>query len=243
MTYQEATIKAVKLLRLAQSSNENEAALAMTRAQELIDRHKLTGLSLDMDTENPPEDIIHFTHDPLDPEAHATWKHRLAISLCYHNQCRVYRSSGKLIIVGRPSDATTVRYLYGWMTREIDRLAAAKCAGCGRTYWNSFRIGAANCVSDRLAEQRDATIASVKVEAELQGSTMALVRVNNAIAKMDARLDEVNTWTKRNLKLRTVTRQSRINSTAREMGYAAGKTISLRPAAGSLINSTKRLQA
>jgi hypothetical protein len=247
MTHQEATIKAVKLLRLAQSSNENEAALAMSRAQELIDRHKLTNLSLDLDTENPPEDIINFTHDPLDEgsAARATWRWRLALGIASTNQCKLYGYGKRLILVGRPSDATAVRYLYGWMVREIERLAAAKCAGCGRTFWNNFRIGAANAVRDRLVEHQQETFAAVKNEAaaESQGSTLALVRVNNAIAKLDKRMDEVRDWTKKNIKLVKVTRsQGRNDPTARELGYAAGKTIPLRHAAGALANPTKQLQ-
>lgn len=240
MTHQEATIKAVKLLRLAQSSNEHEAALAMARAQELIDRHKLENLSLDYDTENPPEDIVNFTQDPLEQGTTlSTWKHRLATGLAKNNQCKAYSNGSKLILLGRPSDVTTVRYLYAWMTREIDRLAEENCKGCGRSFWNNFRIGAVESVRDRLAAQQEATIATVKAEA---GSTLALVRVNNAIAKLDQRMNEVNSFAKKHLKLRTVTRYSQMDPSARALGRAAGETIPLRPAAGSLINSTKRLQ-
>ena len=197
MTNQEATIKAVKLLRLAQSANEHEAALAMSRAQELIDRHKLTNLSLDMDTENPEEDILNFPQDPLESN-YASWKGRLAMGLSRNNQCKVYTSSGKIIIIGRPSDATAVRYLYAWMIREIARIAEKTCAGCGRVFWNNFRTGMVETVVRRLDEQRKATFAAVQREAVEPGSgTMELMQVNTAIAKMDARLASVEAWSKK----------------------------------------------
>lgn len=234
-------------MRLAKSDNPHEAALAMSRAQEIMDRHKLTNLSLDMDTENPDEEIRNFGFDPVDM-SYATWKGRLIMSLARHNQCKSYKCHyqwGKagLALIGRSSDVTTVRYLYGWMVREIDRLAEAQCAGTGRSYWNNFRIGAVESVVERLREAREATFQEAQREAAMQPNPMAMVRVQNAITKMDARMDAVNVWQKKNFKLVSTSRSSIIhNPSAREAGREAGKTISLRPSAGGLTNRCAQLK-
>lgn len=197
MTHTEAIEKAVKLLRLAQSSNPHEAALAASRAQEIMDRHKLEGLSADYDTDKkqPDEPVQDFKADLMDPGTKTeTWKSRLASAVAKVNECKIYirvtrkgppsydKVSG-FAIVGRASDAQTVRYIYSWLSREIDRIADEKCAGYGRTFYNNFRIGAVESVTARETE------ATMKHEAV--GNSMALVRVNNAIAKRQEQKFEV----------------------------------------------------
>lgn len=47
MNYNEALDKVRKLLRLSESSNPHEAALAASRAQEIMERFKIERLSMD----------------------------------------------------------------------------------------------------------------------------------------------------------------------------------------------------
>lgn len=169
MNHAEALEKAKKLLRLSQSSNPHEAALAASRAQEIIDRFKIESISLELDDKNaaqmPDEPIKDFRADPLDDSGRAeTWKYRLASEIAKQNQCKLYSCRG-ICIIGRPSDATAVRYLFAWLSREIDRLANAHCAGYGRNYFNNFRIGAAETVARRLAEQKQSTLDTIRAEA------------------------------------------------------------------------------
>jgi hypothetical protein len=95
MTHQQAIEKAVKLLRLAQSCNPHEAALAASRAQEIMDRHKLEGLSAEYNTDalnrKPEEPIRDFKADLMDPGTQSeTWKGRLAATVAAVNECKVY---------------------------------------------------------------------------------------------------------------------------------------------------------
>ena len=246
MTHTEAVAKAVKLLRLAQSSNPHESALAASRAQEIMDRFKLTGLSADLDTETAAEPIADFCADLLDAGSSVmeTWRRRLAMTVAKCNECNGYLQTrrterGEVIkgfaIVGRASDAQTVRYVYTWLRREVDRLAGALCAGFGRTYWNNFRIGCVETVCLRLEQTRRETTASVKAEAAATGGTLALVRVERALAVRDQMLADVNTWMKFNLKLPAGKRSSfRSDPSARMAGRAAGHQVSIQPTRANL---------
>lgn len=242
MTHQEAIEKAVKLLRLAQSSNQHEAALAASRAQEIMDRFKLEGLSADYATDapKPSEPIKDFCADLMDPGTQVeTWKARLASVVAKVNECKIYIRKTRNIryeitagfaIVGRASDAQTVRYIYSWLSHEVDRLAGIHCAGYGRTFFNNFRIGAVEAVCDKLEAARKATEATMKQEAVATGIGMALVRVQNAIATRDKQLAEVEDWTKANLKLKKAPRTTyTADPTARQLGRRAGETINVRP--------------
>ncbi|MSU62348.1 MAG: DUF2786 domain-containing protein [Pedosphaera sp.] len=240
MTHQEAIEKAVKLLRLAQSSNPHEAALAASRAQEIMDRFKLEGLSADFDPRaQPAEAIEDFRADPLDPGANVeTWRARLCHHVAASNECKVYilrtvNGSG-FAIVGRASDAQTVRYLYSWLKQEVDRLACEHCGGLGRTYWNNFRIGCVETVVERLMESRKATTEAVKAEASAAGG-LALVRVERALALREKMLADVDEWmdTRLDLRNRSSTR-STYNPNARIAGRIAGRDVRMTPTRGVL---------
>jgi len=246
MTHAEAIEKAVKLLRLAQSSNQNEAALAASRAQEIMDRFKLEGLSADYGTNKPkqPEEPIRdFKADLMDRGTQSeTWKARLASTVAKVNECKVYvlrqrsfsPSNGWVVtagfaIVGRASDAQTVRYIYGWLSGEIERLSHKHCAGYGRTFYNNFRIGAVETVSARLEAARKETEVAVTREAMVSPNAMAMVHVKNAIALRNEQSAQVEKWVEQNLKLRTVKRTYTPDATARQLGQRAGQQINIKP--------------
>jgi hypothetical protein len=261
MTHAEALDKAAKLLRLANSSNPHESALAAARAQEIMDRFKLTqdavnGAGGDVQSDEP---IRNFTEDPLDPSPTLDrWKGQLAMALAAANQCKVYKGSGRppygagLCTIGRASNVQTVRYLYSWLTREIERLAAQSCAGNGRTYWNNFRLGATETVCRRLREQAAATVAACKADAtailfdgqehtheEEAATTRALALIDNNAALMVRHAAAVEDWTRSNLQLRARSGGStRYNSDARAAGRRAGESV--RMGAHAALNSTRQ---
>jgi hypothetical protein len=245
MTHEEAMAKAVKLMRLATSSNPNEAALAASRAQEIIDRYKLGALALDYDGAAAQEPIRDFGFDPLDADErkHASWRSRLASCVAKSNQCKVYLKGygGGIAVVGRPSDVSAVRYLFAWLKREVEALAKRDCAGCGKVYANNYRAGVVETVGKRLAEQRKGTQAAVVAEASAEGNPLALVRVQSAVARVERQLAEVEDWSKKNLRLRTTCSSARHDPSAREAGRQAGHEVRIRPSAGSLTSGARQL--
>lgn len=225
MTQQEAIDKAIKLLRLSKSSNVHEAALAASRAQEIIDRFKLDITDMDFENRNAKDDnepIKDFGYgDPLDKTSYLKpWMLRLASVVADANQCRIVyaridemgdgRNRGAVIkIIGRPSDVNVTRYLHGYLRGEVVRLRDENCAGNSGTYKRQFCLGVVETISAKLREQKKA------MESDLRNqhshNPMALVRVNNAIVRLEKRHGEVQKWVEANLKLG----HGRVHGTAR----------------------------
>lgn len=243
MTHAEALAKVAKLLRLAKSDNPHEAALASSRAQEIMDRFKLSGgdINLDGDANKPKETVRHFP-DPLDLDGSARWKAQLGVVIAKQNQCKLYVNRGAFFLIGRASDVQTVRYLYAWMVNEIDRLAKRDCAGNGRTWWNNFRLGAVETVCRKLRESAQSTVDAVKKEAWQSGEG-AIVLVNKSLAVMAAQEREVEDYGQRvlNLRKRSASRTN-YNSTARDAGRRAGNEVRIGGAKAGLNSGTKQLQ-
>lgn len=237
-TLANAMQKAAKLLRLAQSDNPHEAALAASRAQEIIDRYKLNmdtatmGEAGEIESNEPVEC---FGRDPLDRDKILQrWKAQLAMSIGKQNQVYVWRQGGNLNLVGRPSDVSTVRYFFTFIVREIERIASRDCKGCGRTYWNNFRLGAVETVTKKLAAQHSRTIEAVKTEAIAQGG-MALVVVEKNLALMDKRTAEAKEFAHAKHKLKAgSSSQVRYDTSARNAGRQAGRSINVSGASHAL---------
>jgi hypothetical protein len=233
--------KAAALLRLAQSDNPHEAALAASRAQEIIDRYKLNLAALDSaPSEEPAEEISNFKDDPLDDGS--IWKALLAQSIARVNQCQVYRMSGHVHLIGRPSDVAIIRPFYAYLAGEIERLASRHCRGNSRTYWNNFRLGAVETINQRLKASLAATVETVKAEALAAGNSNALAIVTNSLALIEKRREEVAAWTRANMNLRSSSSRASYSHSGREAGRAAGHGVNLNRSAGAL-NSTRRALA
>lgn len=246
MNYTEAIEKAVKLLRLSKSSNPNEAALAMSKAQEIMERFKIDAASLELDkpTQSADEPIKNFCDDPLDSAKGGRWKGCLAVMLARQNQCKAYRHQGShLALVGRPTDVQTVRYFYSWLTKEIDSLTRKECAGNGRTYSNNFRLGVVETVAEKLQAQQAETHAQMRQQAEQEQANhngMALMRLNMSIARIEQRAKDVDLWTAQNMKLRSGgASRTRFDQSAREHGRQAGQRIRIQPSAGNLRGASR----
>lgn len=193
-TETEKILKQVRdLLRMAEGkANENEAASAAAAAQKLIERHRLSEamLVLDEADDRPAAEDVRACEDPLDrSKTIIHWKGVLAGGLCAVNGCDRYwdRRRGGLIVVGVPSDVQTVRYLYAYFVREIDRLAK-QYAGNGKSWLHAWRVGCASTISKRLKEAAEEARAEARGEARSADDRgVALVRVNSGLARIDER--------------------------------------------------------
>lgn len=240
MNITDAIQKAAKLLRLAQSDNPNESAAAAAKAQEIIDRYKLTLDPAQLDeatgtipNSQPDEPIQDFERDPLTTKGKLDrWQGMLAMGVAKVNQCKAYATRGNLALIGRASDVQACRYLFTWLSGEVDRLASKQCAGCGRTYWNNFRIGAVETITERLAAQQKATFDECRAEAlqitdgAKQSHALALVTSNASL--MIKRAATVEQWaeTHKRLVKRSQTRTA-YSHNAREAGRQAGRNVAL----------------
>jgi len=251
MTRDEAMRKVASLLKLANSNNANEAALAAQRAQEIMAKFQLDSAMLDIDAgakAEPDEPIMDFGRKgaPLHESARKSgWRVRLASVVAKANGCRIYLMGPTIQIVGRPSDSDIVRYLFAYLTNETDRLAERDGRGCGRTWANNFRLGVVDTIAAKLVEAQRAVNEAARSEAANANNPHALVRVNTAIAAVAAKSGAVEVWMKTNMKLGTAKASSaRYDGAARVAGRAAGREINVGGrSAGALGGRSKMLGA
>ena len=234
MTQEEKVVERVKkLLELSKSENVNESATAAAQAQKLMTKHSITELMLeksDEKLEEAIEDAILYAQDKQMPQ----WYGRLCMKLCGVNQCDCYQSGNQLKVVGRPSDAQTVRYLFSYISKEIIRLRdqhSEERGEPGRRWRNDFCIGATAEVNNRLYIAAKEARAEMKREADASdtmGTGTAIVLVNNALAKLDKRGADVGVWVKKNLKLQTTSSSRRYSDRdGRTTGQLAGRNIDI----------------
>lgn len=249
MKYEEALRKAIICLKLAKSTNPAEAALAAAKAQEIIDRYNLSVGDL-QNGEEPKEnnEPVANTHEPLHHvcQVDTHWSTRLAGIIARRNGCRTVfytQTSGSAVIqiIGRTSDVNAVRYLFGWMEREVRRLTKQECQGCSRKYQVDFRFGVVDTIERKLDEQKRQTIHEVQTESA--GNPMALMRIKNSLAKMEHRSNEVDLWMKSNMSgLRDAKHRKKLDITARVHGMQAGEEIKLNSAKAALGSASERLE-
>jgi len=202
MNHEEALRKAMACLRLSKSANPNEAALAASKAQEIIDKFKLDVTGMDYEAEErlrDAEPIVDFGGDPLDDgtEREKRWALSLASVVARVNQCRVYYAGKfdhgrRISIVGRPSDVQTARYVFAFIKRQVLELAKDACAGHSGTYWRHYCIGVVDTVGQRLRDQQLKTFGEER--SRHAANPMALVKVNGAIVKLERKLEAVDKW-------------------------------------------------
>lgn len=206
-----------KLLALSKSDNANEAAAAAGAAQRLMQEHRIAEAELEGDSE--PQERASLATDPIDTfgEQAPIWKGSLCNGLTKLHGCECWTSSKRdgarvvrcMLIVGRPSDVASVRYLYAWLVSEIERLAQRHAMGKGRTFANSYRMGAvAGCLEAMRGANRD-------VRAKATGE--ALVRIDARALESQSVLGSLG------LNLRQRSTSARLKRDAYERGQAAGR--------------------
>lgn len=253
MTEQQQSIvsRVKKLLALAEgNANEHESAAALAAAQRLMTEHAIETAMLEepeLDQAAPDEEIVNFScwDDALDNSTRqrVTWKIRLSVNLANHNGVKVYTRGGTIHLVGRPSDVATVRYLYGYCVREIERLTTAQGRGHGRTWYNNYRLGVVDGIAEKLTAMKRDLLGEMREKANRQGGA-ALVRINTAIEKVEERRASVERWAQQNMNLgRARASYSRYDGSARERGRRDGKSINLGGGKGLGSGSRKQLKS
>ena len=248
MTQDNILDKIRKLLALAKSANVHEAAAAAARAQSIIDKHKIDLALLQEEEQHEQDDA---SDEPvrrcLDFPLFTTgrrlpmWKWDLAWSLCNANQCRPWvsteynRSEKKYArmcyVIGRASDAQTVQYLHQYLCHELDRLAKTH-TGKGRTWLNNFRMGAVSEIENRLEEKQAYDHKALKQSAQTEvkaGNENALVKVENALARIEEQGTMVEKWMKAQDSMKYSDSRSDImhDPVGFEQGRAAGASVAM----------------
>jgi hypothetical protein len=175
--------KIKKLLNLSKSTNEHEAANAASMAASLMAQHQISVAALEDEDDDPTASVI-GSHT-IDSSAHrkVVWKADLAFGVAASFGCKYYWSGARTVMVGRKGDVDSVKYIYKYLVREINRLADKSWAeyrwsDCesARGYKTAFRKGAAVVVRKRLAASRRENLSKEKENADILKS-QAIVKV------------------------------------------------------------------
>jgi hypothetical protein len=230
--------RVLKLLRLAESSNVHEAAVAAARAQALMERHRIDAAVLEAGEGPNARDPVRDEPDaPLESGTRLPrWRLMLATTLAELGGCRAYlRHQGdgrRLVLVGTRDDAAAVRTLHVHLVAELDRLTRTLGRGRGRRWCTGFRLGAVTTLCERLrAARRDARRQAQTDAARrlADGESTALVRLGAGLQRLEARQREVDTWMAEHLDLRQRgPRTVRADADGFERGRAAGHAVDLR---------------
>jgi hypothetical protein len=210
-----------KLLAMAASGNEHEAALAMGMAQTLMDKHNLSMAELTV--EGITEEAVIKDGEALFLAGRiSSWKEILAGHLVTANACRLikYTHQGRklggnrgssLHIYGRPSDIAIVRFMLAYAVTQLTRLAPK---GMGKIYSNSWYLGAVRGINEKLEAS--------KKEVYKAASQYALVKLDNRAKAVDLFVEAAIP------KLRKAPQiVSNIHSGAYNQGYQQGRNMDL----------------
>lgn len=222
-----------RLLSLATSDNEHEAASAAAIAQRLISRYEMDVSELAGERE--PESLDDYGplgQTSIDMKTLPAWMGQLAVVVAEVNHCFCTYARGRALnVVGREAHRQTTAYLFNYLIREINRVrmvvASQTFSSKGRRWHDSFRLGASTAVITRLREARAGALQEAYGDAS--GDSVELVRLDRRVALLRDASEEAKHRALGGKKAK-YTRRRRSNTldvTAWLAGAAAGKDVSL----------------
>lgn len=208
-----------KLFRLSESSNENEANVAMKKAMSLLAQHNLSQSQFNNLKKVEDEIGISFVQEGKN---FITWRSILFNSICKSHFCKVitFSSTGKYGVIGKSVNRDAVVMSYRYLCHVIEReslnaLLKYKTNEHGKKFCNSFKIGMSQRISSRLLE-------SQKI---IQSESNALVKVYDSCEN-----ENLNFLNNRFGSLRTSNLKVNLNSdNGYYRGLVAGESVSLTP--------------
>lgn len=198
--------KIKKLLRLAKSSNEHEAALAAAHAQRLLAEHNLNEADL-TESEIPKEAGIAAADTVKKP---ADWLFLLASSVAGAFDCKYFHSScGKTFFVGVGIDHEIASFTFGYLYRAINRMVTQfmkkrqqrRLTLKGqRKARRSYCLGAADVVCLTLQQQKAVTPVTCRALVPVKEALIAAKLEGLGVESKALELDDVSSrsyWTGR----------------------------------------------
>jgi len=205
-----------KLLALSKSSNEHEAALALAKAESLLEKYRLDMTTIEM-MGGQKEEIIQDDEPLFDSPNIEAWESKLANGIANLYGCSSIRVHDTMMkIIGRPSDILFVRYLTTYITLELFRLSAIPLYKKRKSYKDSWFLGAVQVIINRLK--------LAKQEAQTQfNNPFAVATVNKRSEEAYAKLKELYPTS---IPI-DYSKEMRIRAEAYALGQAAGHKVKL----------------
>ena len=147
-----------KCLNLSKSPNENEAAAALSKAQELLEKYNLEMADIRERLEPALFDLVDL---PLTPEKKLqNWKLYLIHYVALTSMCKVITSGKTLHILGRGINVSATMEMSLWIINQLEELAwwhtqTYQGPDSKLSYRTSFTWGAVNRIHQRLKESQE----------------------------------------------------------------------------------------
>lgn len=145
-----------KLLALATSDNENEAALAAAKAQTLLLEYNVSQEELEEFSTVKNEKVIEIRTKGK-TKSRIAWRGKLAGVIAKANLCRLILTDGSgLIWIGKKTNLEVAQYIYDTVSQDLERIASKEwkqvehTLSHGKTWKNNFYFGAIQTISERL---------------------------------------------------------------------------------------------
>lgn len=203
-----------KLLALAASTeSESESDLAMTKAQQLMDLHRIA--QKDIDKEKQP--YIKCLDPIVAAKRLPTWKAMLFNVLSRYNNCFavMYKINGENqgILFGRESDIDHVRYLFAYCITQLNTASILGCLGESRTFRTSWFEGAVSGIRNKLEAGRQMAIRET--------GEFGLVKIQDEYRKVEAFANSLE-------RFQAAKAKSRFHDqNAYDSGFGVGKSVDL----------------
>ncbi|NEP44274.1 MAG: DUF2786 domain-containing protein [Okeania sp. SIO2H7] len=209
-----------KLLALANSPNENEAALAAEKATELLTKYNLSIADL-----GPDEEETIRTEAVETTSRYVTWKMLLLAGIATANGCRALRSKndGNMTLIGTQTNIAVAQSLYKYLTKAVERLAK-RHKGKGRAFLNAFRVGCSTRIRHRL-EQRRKEMEEEGIAGNSENNATPAIVVRSMFEKNDWAIQEY--LNNEGFKVKTQRAEQISSELGYYYGYQAGDRVNL----------------
>ncbi len=115
--------KIKKLLALANSSNEHEAALAASHAQRLLSQHNLAMADIESSVKPDKADKVETTVSKTLPK----WVRHLSAGICTAFDCQAihHPALGKMTFIGVGADVQIAAYTFSYLDKTVRKLCSS----------------------------------------------------------------------------------------------------------------------
>jgi len=227
MTDESILAKIHKLLALATSDNENEAAVAASKAQSLLIQHNISEDELENFNSVKSEKVVQVRTAGKNARNRSAWYGTLAHIVAKANLCNLLIDGSGLIWIGKKTNIEVAEYIFDNLARDLTRISDMVFkqyqrenpynSTHGKTWKNNFYHGANQSIRERL----NANLRQLK-EAD---------KINALVVRSDIELEE---YMKVHYPRLTYVRTSYSSSRSGfEAGKAAGRAIGFRSGIGA----------
>jgi hypothetical protein len=187
MTREEAISKVQKLLNLSQSSNEHEAAVAATKAREILSQYNLSLATL-------PHQVVNTTLGIVEHELETNtidgyWVTDLLTHVARGFHCETFRrlatqtNKTLFIFIGTSLDAETAATIFLFLKNRLEALVNKKldCLKQENPGWNEIllRMSYLEGAAERLGERVDDEVLKIKNEERKHCQDLVVLKSKN----------------------------------------------------------------